>query len=90
MKAAKKAVDAGKIVRKSVKNQKRPAQGTKSRTDEMHELFQSDMSEKKQKRTIGGGGGKKKSSFKSKSRYNNLLKKKKNPVSLLHKLNCIH
>lgn len=68
MKAAKKAVDSGKIVKKSVKIQKRPGQGTKSRTEEMQELFQNDMSEKRQKRTLGGGG-KRKSSFKSKSRY---------------------
>ncbi|KAL8514744.1 hypothetical protein ACS0TY_013722 [Phlomoides rotata] len=69
VKAAKRAVDSGKIVKRSVKIQKRPGQGTKSRTDEMQELFQNDMSEKKQKRTLGGGG-KRKSSFKSKSRYN--------------------
>ncbi|KAL0351743.1 UNVERIFIED_CONTAM: DEAD-box ATP-dependent RNA helicase 28 [Sesamum calycinum] len=68
VKAAKKAVDAGKIVKKSVKKSKQPSQITKSRTEEMQELFQDDMSEKRQKRTQRMGG-KKKSSFKSKSRY---------------------
>ncbi|KAL0325888.1 UNVERIFIED_CONTAM: DEAD-box ATP-dependent RNA helicase 28 [Sesamum radiatum] len=66
VKAAKKAVDAGKIVKKSVKKSKQPSQITKSRTEEMQELFQDDMSEKRQKRTQRMGG-KKKSSFKSKS-----------------------
>ncbi|XP_042036137.1 DEAD-box ATP-dependent RNA helicase 28-like [Salvia splendens] len=65
VKAASKAVQAGKIVKKHVKNPKHP---TQSRTDEMQELFQDDMSEKKQKRALNGGL-KKKSSFKSKSRY---------------------
>ncbi|KAL0360530.1 UNVERIFIED_CONTAM: DEAD-box ATP-dependent RNA helicase 28 [Sesamum radiatum] len=68
VKAAKRAVDAGKIVKKSVKKSKHPSQMTKSRTEEMQELFQDDMSEKRQKRTQRMGG-KKKSSFKSKSRY---------------------
>ncbi|XP_057794855.1 DEAD-box ATP-dependent RNA helicase 28 [Salvia miltiorrhiza] len=68
VKAATKAVDAGKIVKKHIKNPKHPSQTTKSRTDEMQELFQDDMSEKRQKRTLKGGA-KKKSSFKSKSRY---------------------
>ena len=64
VKAASKAVQAGKIVKKHVKNPKHP---TQSRTDEMQELFQDDMSEKKQNRALKGGL-KKKSSFKSKSR----------------------
>ena len=68
MKAVKKAADAGKIVVKKGKKAKRPSQTSQSRTDEMRELFQSEMSEKKQKRNLHGGG-KKKSSFKSKSRY---------------------
>ncbi|EYU38793.1 hypothetical protein ABFS82_03G071400 [Erythranthe guttata] len=68
VKAANKAVDAGRIVKKAVKKPKHPSQATKSRTEEMQELFQGDMSEKKQKRTLAGGV-KKKSSFKSKSRY---------------------
>ncbi|GFZ10441.1 DEA(D/H)-box RNA helicase family protein [Actinidia rufa] len=67
-KAVKKAADAGKIVVKNGKKAKRPSQTSQSRTDEMRELFQSEMSEKKQKRNLRGGG-KKKSSFKSKSRY---------------------
>ncbi|PSS31244.1 DEAD-box ATP-dependent RNA helicase [Actinidia chinensis var. chinensis] len=68
VKAVKKAADAGKIVVKKGKKAKRPSQTSQSRTDEMRELFQSEMSEKKQKRNLHGGG-KKKSSFKSKSRY---------------------
>ncbi|KAL7117526.1 hypothetical protein ACP275_03G076900 [Erythranthe tilingii] len=68
VKAANKAVDAGRIVKKAVKKPKHASQATKSRTEEMQELFQGDMSEKKQKRTLAGGV-KKKSSFKSKSRY---------------------
>ncbi|KAL3845334.1 hypothetical protein ACJIZ3_002737 [Penstemon smallii] len=69
VKAAKKAVDAGKIVRKSVKKSKHPtSQITKSRTEENQELFQDDMSQKRQKRTLRASG-KKQSSFKSKSRY---------------------
>ncbi|KAL1542899.1 DEAD-box ATP-dependent RNA helicase 28 [Salvia divinorum] len=63
VKAASKAVQAGKIVKKHVKNPKHP---TQSRTDEMQELFQDDMSEKRKKRALKGGL--KKSSFKSKSR----------------------
>lgn len=68
VKAARKAVDAGKIVKKHVKNPKHPSQPTKSRTDEMQELFKDDMSEKRQKRTTLKAGAKKKSAFKSKSR----------------------
>lgn len=67
VKAAKKAVDAGKIVKKAVKKSKNPSQTNKSRPEEMRELFQDDMSAKKQKNLQQGGG--KKSSFKSKSRY---------------------
>ncbi|KAH6775066.1 RNA helicase family protein [Perilla frutescens var. hirtella] len=67
VKAARKAVDAGKIVKKHVKNPKHTSQTTKSRTDEMQELFQGDMSEKRQKRTLRGGA--KRKSFNSKSRY---------------------
>ncbi|KAL3639050.1 DEAD-box ATP-dependent RNA helicase 28 [Castilleja foliolosa] len=72
VKAANKAVESGKIVKKSVKkpNNKRPTHSGQSKTEEMQELFQGDMSEKRQKRTFGAGGaGKKKSSFKSKARY---------------------
>lgn len=71
-KAVKKAQDAGKIVRKSREITRKPSkQTTQSRIQEMRELFQSDMSEKKQKRNIQGSSGHKKSkhSFKSKSRY---------------------
>nr|GEW73366.1 DEAD-box ATP-dependent RNA helicase 28 [Tanacetum cinerariifolium] len=68
-KGAKKAADAGKAVRKEKKGgAKRSSHASKSRPEEMKELFQGDMSEKKQKRT-SCAGGKKSSSFKSKSRY---------------------
>ncbi|KAK6938969.1 Helicase, C-terminal [Dillenia turbinata] len=69
VKALKKAVDAGKIVKRNEKKNKRPSQKTQTRKEEMQELFQSDMSEKKQKRSIRSAGKKSKSSFKSKSRY---------------------
>ncbi|XP_076950948.1 DEAD-box ATP-dependent RNA helicase 28-like [Bidens hawaiensis] len=65
-KGAKKAADAGKAVRTNKKGAKKSSHSGKSRPEEMKELFQSDMSEKKQKRSSSVG---KKSSFKSKSRY---------------------
>ncbi|XP_061973164.1 DEAD-box ATP-dependent RNA helicase 28 isoform X1 [Populus nigra] len=70
-KAVKKAMDAGKFAQKKAsKKSKQPPERTQSRTEEMQELFQSDMSEKKQKRRSSGTGNKKsKNSFKSKSRY---------------------
>ncbi|KAL6212783.1 hypothetical protein ACLB2K_018000 [Fragaria x ananassa] len=69
VKAANKALDAGKIVKDSKKSN-RPPQRTQSRTEEMQDLFQSDMSLGKQNRKSGGTGKKKsKNSFKSKSRY---------------------
>jgi ATP-dependent RNA helicase DDX27 len=49
--AVKKALDAGKIVQKKAgKKSKPPPERTQSRTEEMRELFQRDMSERKQKR----------------------------------------
>ncbi|XP_062112876.1 DEAD-box ATP-dependent RNA helicase 28 [Humulus lupulus] len=70
VKAKKKAVDAGKIVMKVAKKSKHSSQRTQSRTEEMQELFEGDMTDKKQKRNVSGTGMKKsKSSFKSKSRY---------------------
>ncbi|CAB4296146.1 unnamed protein product [Prunus armeniaca] len=70
VKAAKKATDAGKIVRKPSKKSSSTPQRTQSRTDEMQDLFQSDMSQRKQNRKSNGDGKKKsKNSFKSKSRY---------------------
>ncbi|KAM0070291.1 putative RNA helicase [Helianthus debilis subsp. tardiflorus] len=64
---AKKAAGAGKAVRTNKKGAKKSSSHlSNSRPEEMKELFQSDMSEKKQKRSLGG---KKASSFKSKSRY---------------------
>ncbi|KAJ8540900.1 hypothetical protein K7X08_001716 [Anisodus acutangulus] len=68
VKAVNKAVDAGKIVRKAGKKPKPKSRVSESRTDEMKDLFQNDMSEKKQRKPLHAGG-KKKSSFKSKSRY---------------------
>jgi len=69
VKAGKRALDAGKIVKKTGEKSKRPTQKTQSRTEEMQELFQSDMSERKQKRNVAAGKKKSKKSFKSKSRY---------------------
>ncbi|RDX68557.1 DEAD-box ATP-dependent RNA helicase 28 [Mucuna pruriens] len=68
VKAVKKALDSGKIVKKSNKKSNHTSRKTPSRTAEMRELFQTDMKDKKPKRR--GVGGKKKSSFKSKSRMN--------------------
>ncbi|KAH9693395.1 DEAD-box ATP-dependent RNA helicase 28 [Citrus sinensis] len=68
VKAKQKALDAGKIVKSNGKKSKHSSQESNSRAKEMRELFHSDMSEKKQKRT-GGIGKKPKHSFKSKSRY---------------------
>nr|POF22998.1 dead-box atp-dependent rna helicase 28 [Quercus suber] len=68
VKAVKKALDTGKIV-KNTKKSERPNQRQQSRTREMQELFQSDMSEKKQTRNSVPGKKKSKHSFKSKSRY---------------------
>ncbi|KAI9115539.1 hypothetical protein K1719_013208 [Acacia pycnantha] len=68
VKAVKKALDAGKIVKKGKNKSNNSSRKTPSRTEEMRELFQTDMTEKKQKR-VGGPGKKSKSSFKSKSRY---------------------
>ena len=69
VKAVKKALDTGKIVKKNNKKSEHPNQRQQSRTREMQELFQSDMSEKKQKRNSVPGKKKSKHSFKSKSRY---------------------
>ncbi|XP_050364984.1 DEAD-box ATP-dependent RNA helicase 28 isoform X2 [Argentina anserina] len=70
VKAVNKAMDTGKIVKKDNKKSNRLPQKTQSRTDEMQDLFQSDMSLGKQNRKTGGIGKKKsKNSFKSKSRY---------------------
>lgn len=69
VKAVKKALDSGKIVKKNKKKSDRPSKNTSSRTEEMRELFQADMKDKKPKRRGLGAGKKSKSSFKSKSRY---------------------
>lgn len=68
VKAVNRALDSGKIVKK---REKKPnaSRKTSSRTEEMRELFQTDMKDKKPK-TRGAGAGKKPTkSFKSKSRY---------------------
>ncbi|GAB2219154.1 hypothetical protein Droror1_Dr00006784 [Drosera rotundifolia] len=65
IKAGKRAQGAGRssgMKEKKVKH-------SQSRTEEMKELFQNDMSEKQQKRNLRRTGMKPKSSFKSKSRY---------------------
>ncbi|MED6133020.1 DEAD-box ATP-dependent RNA helicase 28 [Stylosanthes scabra] len=70
VKAVKKAMDSGKIVKKNKKSTDRPShKSVSSRTEEMRELFQADMKDKKPKRRGAGAGKKSKSSFKSKSRY---------------------
>ncbi|XP_061355332.1 DEAD-box ATP-dependent RNA helicase 28 [Gastrolobium bilobum] len=69
VKAVKKALDAGKIVKKSTKKPNHPSRKATSRTEEMRELFQTDMKDKKPKKRGVGEGKKSKSSFKSKSRY---------------------
>ena len=57
-------------MRKANKKSEWPTQKNQSRTEEIRELFQSDMSKRKKKRSIHGAGKKKsKRSFKSKSRY---------------------
>ncbi|KAI4306069.1 hypothetical protein L6164_029380 [Bauhinia variegata] len=68
-KAVNKAADAGKILIKGKSKSKRPPNKSPSRTKEMQDLFQNDMSEKKAKRKGFGAGKKSKSTFKSKSRY---------------------
>lgn len=70
VKAIAKAQVGGKIVKKDKRASTKPTQRIQSRTEEMEELFQSDMSERKQRGNVHGAGKKKsKRSFKSKSRY---------------------
>ncbi|KAI3929106.1 hypothetical protein MKW92_027689 [Papaver armeniacum] len=70
VKAVSKAQAAGKFVRKvEKKTPKRASQRTQSKPEEMKELFQSDMHDKKQKKSTQGGMKKNTKSFKSKSRY---------------------
>ncbi|XP_068639904.1 DEAD-box ATP-dependent RNA helicase 28 [Aristolochia californica] len=73
-KAINKAKEAGLFVKKPVKKSKSTHGRTQSRTEEMKELFQRDMSEVKQRRglrknTSGPVRKKPNHSFKSKSRY---------------------
>lgn len=65
IKAGKKAQDSGKRIKKTGKKTTQP----QSRTEEMQELFQTDMSEKRAKKNLQRVAKKSKSSFKSKSRY---------------------
>lgn len=65
IKAAQRSQDAGK----KLKNVKKLTKQPQSRTEEMQELFQADMSERHQKKTNQRVGKKSKNSFKSKSRY---------------------
>ncbi|CAN6711004.1 unnamed protein product [Malus baccata var. baccata] len=68
MKTAQKTTDAGKTLKKSSKRCNLPPQRTQSRTDEMRDLFHSDITERKHNRKLGGAGmTKSKSSFKSNS-----------------------
>ncbi|KAK9164505.1 hypothetical protein Syun_005407 [Stephania yunnanensis] len=70
VKAMKKAEATGKSVKKVGKRSKISSQRTKSKPEEMRELFQSDMSERKQQRSAHQTMKKKsKNSFKSNSRY---------------------
>lgn len=69
MKAKKRLEDSGKIARTTTKKSKNSSKKNQSRSDEMQELFQSDITERKQKSMGGTGKKKSKSSFKSKSRY---------------------
>ncbi|KAK9755079.1 hypothetical protein RND81_01G001200 [Saponaria officinalis] len=64
-KAIKKGLDPGKKVKKVSNQSKQP----QSRTDEMQDLFQSDMSDRRQKKNLQRPVKKSKNSFKSKSRY---------------------
>ncbi|CAL5202151.1 unnamed protein product [Lathyrus oleraceus] len=71
VKAVKRALDSGKIVRKPQKksNKSTSRKTSSSRTEEMRELFQTDMKDKKPKQRGSGLGKKPNKSFKSKSRY---------------------
>jgi len=72
VKATKRALDSGKIIKKPQKksNKSNPSRKTSSsRTEEMRELFQTDMKDKKPKQRGSGVGKKAQKSFKSKSRY---------------------
>ncbi|KAK2424872.1 DEAD-box ATP-dependent RNA helicase [Trifolium repens] len=72
VKATKRALDSGKIVKKPQKksNKSNPSRKpSSSRTEDMREAFQNDMKDKKPKQRGSGIGKKAKKSFKSKSRY---------------------
>ncbi|CAK8565529.1 unnamed protein product [Lathyrus sativus] len=71
VKAVKRALDSGKIVRKPQKKSTKSTsrKTSSSRTEEMRELFQTDMKDKKPKQRGSGLGKKANKSFKSKSRY---------------------
>ncbi|KAK9947464.1 hypothetical protein M0R45_003088 [Rubus argutus] len=66
----KAAKDVGNMMKKASKISHPSPHRTQSRTDEMREMFQSDISQKRHKGKAGGAGKKNpKHSFKSKSRY---------------------
>ncbi|KAJ8467989.1 hypothetical protein OPV22_030541 [Ensete ventricosum] len=74
VKAMKKMHEAGRNLKKTIKNKRKPVQKDQTRKEEMLELFQNDMSDKKQARIDKkssniSGRRKSKSSFNSKSRY---------------------
>ncbi|WOL09700.1 DEAD-box ATP-dependent RNA helicase 28 isoform X2 [Canna indica] len=74
VKAMKKMHESGKKLTKTAKNKNQSVQKNQTRKEEMLELFQDDMSDKKQARITRNsnndtGRRKSKNSFKSKSRY---------------------
>lgn len=69
VKAVNRALDSGKIVKKREKKPNPSRKTSSSRTEEMRELFQTDMKDKKPKARGAGAVKKSKKSFKSKSRY---------------------
>ncbi|XP_057430930.1 DEAD-box ATP-dependent RNA helicase 28-like [Lotus japonicus] len=70
VKAVKRALDSGKIVKKPVKlKSSHSSRKTPSKPEGMRDLFESEMKDKKPRKGGLGAGKKSKSSFKSKSRY---------------------
>lgn len=69
MKAVKRALDSGKIVKKVKPKSSHSSRKTPSRPEEMRDLFQTEIKDRKPRKGGSGAGKKPKSSFKSKSRY---------------------
>ena len=84
IKAGKKAQDAGKKPKKMGKKAAQPP----SRTEEMRELFQTDMSERRLKKNVQKHG-KSKNSFKSKSRYDCTINVPRKIVAYFQRWYCI-